>query len=300
MTATAVPSSRPHPLGPLRPPGGRGGLVDVFRRRYLLSLLIRKEVRVRYQGSLVGFAWAYVKPLMRFAMYYFVIGLVLNLRQNVEDFPIHIFCGMVVVHFFTETLNAGTKSVTRNKALVRKIYLPREMFPVASTLVSAYHILPYLVILVIGAFVSGWSPDLPGLAAGVLGLAIIGVFAMAAALVFSALNVFARDVQNFVELIGMIAFWSTPMIYPISRVTEQFGGTWVYALYMSNPLANAALLIQRCFWTTSAEDPAAAARTEMPNLLFTRGFGVLAAGLVLLVFAQLLFTRLEGKFAERL
>lgn len=296
MTAT----TQAHPAGPLRPPGGSGGLVDVFRRRFLLSLLVRKEVRVRYQGTVLGVLWSYAKPIARFSMYYFVIGLVFNLRDNVEDFPIHIFSGMVVVAFFMETFNAGTRSVVRNKSLINKIYLPREMFPVASLLVSGYHIIPYFVILTIGAFAMGWSPDLVGFAAGLLGAAIVAVYSIAVALTFSALNVFFRDTRNFVDLVGIFVTWSTPMIYPIDRITDRFGDSLVYAVYMANPLANAVLLMQRCFWTTSAKDPDEAARLTMPDYLFTRGLGVLAVGIVLLAGSQLLFTRLEGTFAERL
>jgi ABC-2 type transport system permease protein len=288
-----------HPLGDLRPPGGRGGLVDVFRRRYLLSLLVRKEIRVRYQGSVLGLFWSYMRPLIQFSMYFLVLGIVLGLRKGVEDFPIHIFSGMVIVHFFNDTFNNGTRSVVRNKALVRKINLPREMFPVASLLVSAYHAGPQLLILIIGSFLSGWHPTLTGFFAFLLGSAVILVFAMAVALIFSACNVFYRDFQNLVDTIGIVIWWSVPMIYPFSRVLSTSPG-WAENLYLSNPLANAVLLFQRCFWVDSTSDPKATAATEVPGHLFARGFAVLAMGVVMLVIAQAIFHRLEGRFAERI
>jgi ABC-2 type transport system permease protein len=300
VTQTRSPASgSDHPLGDLRPPGGRGGLVDVFRRRYLLSLLVRKEIRVRYQGSVLGLFWSYVRPLLQFTMYFLVLGIILGLRKNVEDFPIHIFSGMVVVHFFNDTFNNGTRSVVRNKALIRKIKLPREMFPVASLLVSAYHAGPQLLILLVGSFISGWHPSAMGLVAFALGTAVISVFAMAIALTFSACNVFYRDFQNLVDTIGILIVWSVPMIYPFSRVIDT-APRWFENIYLSNPLAISVLLYQRCFWVDSTSDPQATAASEMPDHLLARGLGMLAIVLVMLVISQAIFHRLEGRFAERI
>jgi ABC-2 type transport system permease protein len=260
---------------------------------------VRKEIRVRYQGSVLGLFWSYVRPLIQFTMYYLVLGIILGLRKNVEDFPIHIFSGMVIVHFFNDTFNNGTRSVVRNKALIRKIRLPREMFPVASLLVSAYHAGPQLLILIVGSFISGWHPSAMGLAAFALGTAVIIVFSMAVALTFSACNVFYRDFQNLVDTIGVLIFWSVPMVYPFSRVMDT-APTWFVNLYLSNPLAIAVLLYQRCFWVDSTSDPQATAATQMPDHLLARGLGILALVLVMLVIAQAIFHRLEGRFAERI
>ncbi|HZJ04569.1 MAG TPA: ABC transporter, partial [Nocardioidaceae bacterium] len=94
------------PDEPLQPPGDFGGLHNVFRQRYLLRLLVRKELRARYQGSVLGLFWSYVQPAVRFCAYFFVIGYVFDLQRGVENFPIHIFSGMVMVHYFTETFSA--------------------------------------------------------------------------------------------------------------------------------------------------------------------------------------------------
>ena len=294
MTATVA-------RGELTEPGGRGGLVEVFRHRYLLKLLVRKEVRVRYQGSLFGFAWSYVKPTIRFSVYFFVLGVVLGLRKDVPNFAIHIFAGMVLIHFFNETFSSATRSVVRNKALVRKIYLPREMFPVASLLVSGVNFVPPFTVLVIGAFVTGWSPSWVGLGTGLLAVAIIAVFSMTVGLLFSALNVFFRDFQNVVEVTSLLIFWSTPMIYPWSRVADNFGGTWVEKVYLANPLASAVMLFQRTWWipTVSENESAAAARNLAPNLV-GRGLVILVAVCLLLLVVQWVFSRLESRFAEEL
>src|SRR4051794_6883420 len=208
---------------PLSPPSAASGLPEVFRRRYLLRLLVRREISARYQGSLLGLLWSYVNPLSQFFIYYFVIGVLFNLHKDVPNFAIHMFCGIIIVHFFSETFNAGTRSIVRNKALVRKMAMPREMFPVASMLVSGYHVLPQLVILVIACLLLGWTPSLVGMAALVLALLIIALFGTAMALLFSAANVFFRDVSNVASILTNFVRFGVPMIYPYSMVVERFG-----------------------------------------------------------------------------
>ena len=281
---------------PLAPPSANTGLLEVFRRRYLLRLLVRREVSARYQGSFLGLFWSYVQPAAKLAMYYFVIGVILH--KGIENFAIHLFAGLVVVHYFTETFSAGTRSIVRNKSLVRKMAVPREMFPVASMLVSAYHVIPGITLLTGFCVVLGWRPDPVGMAAAVLGFLLIAVLGTALALVFSAANVFFRDFSNVVQTLTQFTTFSVPMIYPYSAVSARFGEYAQY--YLLNPIAEAVLLFQRGFWVGTTDDPAETIATNMPHNLFEIGFAHLGVALVLLGLAQLLFTRLENKIPERL
>ncbi|HEY0772696.1 MAG TPA: ABC transporter permease, partial [Nocardioidaceae bacterium] len=253
----------------------------------------------RYQGSLLGLFWSYVQPAVRFVAYYVIIGLVLGMDRGMTNFPIHIFAGMVIVHYFTETFSAGTRSIVKNKKLIQKLPLPRELFPVASMLVSLYHTIPQMVILLVGVLVIGWDPSLYDLAAGLLGFVTIGVFGMALALIFSAANVFFRDFQAIVATFMIFVTWSVPMIYPYDRVERLVGGTVWEQVYLANPIANSVILFQQLFWVPTV-GPDAEFPAVMPDDLMTRGLIILAVCLVVLGLAQVIFTRLEGKFAERL
>ncbi len=286
------------PDAPLAPPSANSGLLEVFRRSYLLRLLVRKEIQGRYNGSFLGLFWSYVQPAVRFAMYFFVIGLILRIHDNVEYFGIHMFAGLVIVHYFTETFGSGTRSIVRNKAIIRKMAMPREMFPVASMLVSAFHVVPGMVILTVACVAVGWTPDLVGMGAALLGFAIIAVLGTALALLFSAANVFFRDFGNIVSTLTVFVTFSAPMIYPYSLVDERFQELAQY--YLLNPVAEAVLLLQRGFWVGATTDPAETARTDLPANLFQLGFAHLGAALVALVVAQVAFSKLENKFAERL
>jgi ABC-2 type transport system permease protein len=299
-SAEAAETPRPEHFvdAPLSPPSSSTGLLEVFRRRYLLRLLVRREISARYQGSFLGLLWSYVNPLTQFCIYYFVMGVLFSLHQDVENFAIHMFCGITIVHFFNETFNAGTRSIVRNKAMVQKMAMPREMFPVASMLVSAYHIVPQLVILVIVCVWSGWTPEPAGMVAMLLSLAIIIVMGTAMALLFSAANVFFRDVSNVAQIMTNFVRFGVPMIYPYSLVAERFHGHT--ELYLANPIANAVLLLQRAFWVGTTDDPAATIASHLPDHLFTRGVVALGISLVILGVGQLVFSRLQNKIPERL
>ena len=157
-----------------------------------------------------------------------VIGFVLNLHEETPYFAIHLFTGIVVVHYFGETWGGGTRSIWQNKALVKKMRMPREIFPVASMLVAAYHTLPQVLLLVVVCLLTGWHLTWIAVGAGLLGVCILVTFAMAMALVFSAFNVFFRDFQNIVGTIMQFMHFLVPMLYPFTRI---------YAAHESHPVA---------------------------------------------------------------
>jgi ABC-2 type transport system permease protein len=287
-----------HVDAPLASPASTTGLLEVFRRRYLLRLLVRREISARYQGSFLGLLWSYINPLSQFLIYYVVMGILFNLHKDVENFAIHMFCGIIIVHFFGETFNAGTRSIMRNKALVQKMAMPREMFPVASMLVSGYHVIPQLVILIIVCLLLGWAPTMAGFAALVVALLIISVLGTAMALLFSAANVFFRDVGNVAQIMTNFVRFGVPMIYPYSMVEDRFGPVAPY--YLFNPIADAVLLFQKAFWVGTTDDPAYTEAVHIPDNLWAFSGLAVVVSFVMLLIGQMVFSRLDNKIPERL
>ena len=203
-------------LPPLAPPSSNSGLLEVFRRRYLLRLLVRSTVDARYQGTFLGWFWSYLQPFVRFCMFYFIFqvmigrGGVPGSPRYVENFAIHLFSGMVLVHFFTETFNGGTRSLVSNRSLIVKLSMPRELFPVAHMLVALWHTGPMLVILTGACLFLGWTPDPVGIAAGLLGFLLIAFLGLALALIFSVANVFFRDFGKVVQTLTQFVTFSVP------------------------------------------------------------------------------------------
>lgn len=275
-------------------PGDSAGLIDVFRRRYLLSLLIRKEVQVRYRGSVLGWLWSYVKPTAQFIVFFLALGVFLRLNASMDVYPIYLFSGLIAVNFFTEAFSNGTKSIVDNGPLIKKIYLPREMFPVASTIVAFINFLPQLLVTVVVALFVGWHPEPLQLLGVLIGILIIAVLATGLGMLFGAINVSFRDSQNFVELIALVVTWASPVLYPWTTVRDAFPD-WLVQVYLMNPVTVAVELFHAGLWF-----PTTPGTFELPPDLYLRaGVGVLIAVAVLLL-GQLVFRRLEGRFAQDL
>lgn len=275
-------------------PGRGGGLADVVERRYLLSLLVRKEVQVRYRGSVLGWAWSYVKPAAQFAVFFVALGIFLQLNQSQVNYAIYLFSGIILINLYVEAFSNSTRSLVDNGALIKKIYLPRELFPVASTIVALVNFLPQVVILFAVCLVVGWAPVPLQVLGILLGIAIVVILAIGLGMLFGAANVSFRDSQNLVDLIVMVVVWASPVLYPFTQV-QQVLPEWLLVIYRLNPITSAVELFHAGFWypTTGGEG-------SVPDDLFLYGAIALGTALLTLVLGQLVFKRLEGRFAQDL
>ena len=274
-------------------PGRSKGLIDVFRHRYLLSLLLKKGIATRYYGSVLGWVWSYVRPGMQFLMYYLVIGVIMGAHRDVPMFPIYLFAGIVAVNLFSEVLRNTTSSITDNRALVQKIYLPRELFPVAAVGVAVVHFLPQAALLLVVSIIFGWTIGWLQVAAFLLGVVIIVLFGLGLGLFFGAINVAYRDAKNFVDLILMFATWASPVLYMWTMVYDR-APYWLYRAYMANPMTTAVELFHDAFWLPLAPDTA-----RPGDLPFNIALGILLSVLALVI-GQFVFRKLEGSFAQRI
>ena len=220
------------------------------------------------------------------------------LRQNViGDYAVYLFGGLVVVTALSEAVGNATRSVVANGELVRKIFLPRELFPVASVCVAAVHLLPQLVVLLIGTVLAGWRPDAVGLLALVAGLALMGVLALGLGLLLSALNVLYRDVENVVDLLLMVLVWASPVLYPWQLVADLLGpDSWLFTLYQLNPVTVAVELVHRGTWATASPENLA---QVPPDLAAHTVIAFLLSGALVLL-GQRVFRRMSGRFAQEL
>lgn len=283
---------------PLSTPGEGGGLQDVFRQWFLLRLLVRKEIKVRYRGSVLGLLWSYVKPLMQFLVYFVALGIFLNLQSSTPNYAIYLFSGIVLVNFFVEVLGNSTRSIVDNRDLIRKIYLPRELFPVATLLVSAIHFLPQVLVLVGASLIAGWTPSILQLGAVVLGFIIVGVLATGLGLLFGAANVYFRDSENIVDMILMIVTWASPVLYVWTMVERALGPYFFF--YQLNPMTVAVEIFHWGFWYPTLKADQFAAVPVVQGLVSVWTPVALGVSLLILFVGQLVFRRLSIRFAQEL
>jgi ABC-2 type transport system permease protein len=284
---------------PLREPGKSKGLLEIPKWHYLLKLLVRKEIRVRYRGSVLGMLWTYVKPATQLIVYYIAMGEFLQLNRGVTNYVVYLFSGIVVVNFFNEVLSNTTHSIVWNAPLVGKIYLPRELFPVASLWVAFVHMVPQIVVLAIGAVIFGWRPGLSNIGIGIMGLLIVASAALGLGLMFAAWNVLFRDAENFVDLIAMVAIWVSPVFYRWEMVQSVLPG-WLWRIYQANPLAVAVECFHYAFWVPTRGIDAAAAAAAMPSLWQEWTLIGLGISVVLVILGQVVFKHHESVFAQEL
>ncbi|MDJ0312964.1 ABC transporter permease [Arthrobacter sp. H35-D1] len=301
MSVKVGGSGTSNALLPLTSPGHGSGLLDIFRSRYLLNLLVQKELKVRYRGSVLGILWSYVKPGMQFVVFYIALGVFLGLEQSptnrsgMPNYAIYLFSGIALINFFTEALGNAARSVVGNSGLIQKIYLPRQLFPVASVWVSAVHFLPQVLILAFVCVLNGWRPGFLEIGVAVAAFVMVGLLATGLGLFFGAVNVYFRDAENFVDMLLLVATWASPVLYSWEMVHNKVGPTW-FALYQLNPLTVAVESFHLAFWYPTTVETVAL----VPNLLSLWIPVGMAISLTVLILGQLVFRRLEGRFAQEL
>jgi ABC-2 type transport system permease protein len=306
MTADSDARALAMAAEPLRTAGPVGGfasgtvesLRDIWAHRELLGLLTRREIKARYKDSALGFFWSLMRPLTMLLIYYVAVGKFLGAEQvpgrsgGIPSFAVYIFTGLTAWNLFSEIALLGTASIVGNSGLVKKVYLPREVFPLSTTGSALFNFAIQLVILVAATFVVGKPPKMANLLYLPLGFALLVAFGTALALLLAAANVFLRDVQYLVEISIMVLFWASPTVYSWAQVAAHVNTTGA-EIYLANPVTLAIMGFQRVFWVAGADSP-------VPANLYLRLWIALAVSLVLLWLCQRIFTRLQGNFAQEL
>lgn len=272
--------------------GAARSIGDIWAHRHLWWLLTKRELKARYKDSVLGFLWTLVRPLVNLMIYYLVIGKVLGAERAIPDFAIYVFAGLTVWTLFNTILASSTASVLANAGIVKKVYLPREIFPLASAGAAFVDFLSQLGILFVGALlIRGLDPG-SVLVYGPLSIMVVLVWAVTCGLVLSAINVYLRDIQYLVEVGLIIGFWMTPSVYSFQMIAEAAPG-WVTNLYLLNPTAIAVIGMQKGFWISGAD-------AVWPTHLFARLVITLLVGLVSMFVAQRIFDKLQKNFAQEL
>jgi ABC-2 type transport system permease protein len=268
-------------------------------RLELLTELVRKDLKVKYKNSTLGFIWSLANPLLYLAVFTLVFDKLLD--NGIKAFPVLFMSGFLVWNFFNLTTMSGTGSVVGNANLVRKVRFPRVVLPLSSVGFAGVHFVLQLGVLL--ALLAVFYRDAfgPQLVLLVPALAVVTVFATAMALLASALNVRFRDVEHLLEVILLAWFWLTPIVYPVTFVRDQLAGSpWLFRLYMANPMAGVVTAMQRAIYV----HPVAGGRDILPSGgygFYLTWLGVAGAiALVLLALGLWTFRRLQADFAEEL
>lgn len=272
--------------------GAAGSLKDIWKHRELLGLLTKRELKARYKDSSLGFVWSLIKPLTQLLIYYVVVGKFLGAERGIPNFAVYIFAGLTIYTLFSEIVSGGTSSIISNSGLVKKVYLPREIFPLSAVGSALFNLAVQMVILLITALLVGTLTLGPHLLYGVGALVVVVIYGTALGILLAALNVYLRDVQYLVEVILMLFMWGSPILYHWTFAVSAMPG-WLGQIYLNNPVTLAVIGFQEAVWSPGSS-------SDSLDGLALRLLAAAAVGLVLLFVSQRVFARLQGNFAQEL
>ncbi|WP_371688589.1 ABC transporter permease [Micromonospora sp. KC207] len=225
--------------------GPRRPAARLWAHRNSLRILVRRDLAVKYQQSVLGYFWSLIEPLGMGAIYWFVFGVLYSgdtsrhLGQAAGSYPLFLITGIFAWMWASSALSEATNALTGQARLITTMNVPRQVFPIGRITgrFAEYAAgLPILVTIAAGYAVRGevrpgWSVLALPLAVAVQAVLLVGL-----ALLLSALNVLMRDIERFMRLVIRVLFYATPIIYPLSLVRSSTLPGWVKAAYELNPL----------------------------------------------------------------
>jgi ABC-2 type transport system permease protein len=268
----------------------------------LLSQLVRKDLKVKYQDSTLGFLWSLANPLLLFAVYSFVFQVVF--KSGIPNFGVYLMSGLLIWTAFQGSVQGAAGSVTGNAGLVRKVPFPLPVLPLSAVGFAGVHFVlqsAVLVVVMVAIAFPFFGPQLLLLIPAIL---VATLFAVALGIIVASLNVRYRDTEHLVEVAMIAWFWLNPVVYGAGLIRERLQG-WFW-VYMLNPMAPVIGASQRAIYRTAYYTDSATGTQKLlledPGIVFYLEWlaVALATSLVLLAIGRRLFARLSGDFAEEL
>lgn len=231
----------------------------LLRYRGLLAILTSRELKARYRGSLLGFFWSLVNPLLLLAVYSFVFGFVFRPRfENADPYALFLISGLFPWLWISTSLLEATSSLSANAALLRKAAFPAELLPLVPMLANLVHFLFALPVLggaILASRLFEWGPPRSGWSALLLPLVVLLQVPMVSglALALAALNVHFKDVRDLVNHLLTLLFFLTPILYPLSAIPDEY--PWLFWLVRLDPFTPFVLAYQQTLFIGVVPDP---------------------------------------------
>lgn len=218
-------------------------LAEMMKYKELLYFLVHKELRVKYRNSFFGFFWSLLEPLGLMVIYTVVFSYILGVDGRggitIERYPLFILSGLIPWTFFNNAIRGGTRALSSNASLIKKVYFPREIFPTTILLSNLVNFFPAFGLVIVAALAVGHTIYWDMLLLLPFFILVQSVFTMACILLVSILNVYYRDVEFISNLVLRAWMYMCPIIYPIQFVMQSDNELvrQLADLYLLNPMA---------------------------------------------------------------
>ena len=255
-------------------------LAEIYQYRTMIASLIQRDLRGRYKGSVLGFAWTFLNPLLQLVVYTVVFSTIM--RAGIEDYYLFLFVALIPWLFFSNSLTGGASCIWTQKELVKKIYFPREVLPIAHVTSQLVNMLLSFIVVFAALLISGKGIRITVLPYLIPVILVEYLLSLGIAFISSSLTVFFRDLEHILAVVSMAWQFLTPVMYGVDMVPES-----LRPVFMMNPMTSVIMAYRDVLYYQNAP--------ELSTLLTA-----IVLGFTCLVVGWFLFGRLERHFAEEL
>lgn len=253
---------------------------EIIDYREMIYSLIRRDLRGRYKGSVLGFMWTFINPLLQLGVYTIVFSIIM--RMGIDKYYIFLFVALIPWMFFNTCLGGGTRVIFSQEDMVKKIYFPREVLPISFVTSQFINMVLSFVVIFAVVFISGIGISLRALIYLPVIMLIEYVLALGITMFGAAATVYIRDLEQIFNIIGMAWMYMTPVLYSVDMVPEELRG-----LYNLNPMTPIIVAYRDILYYKQPP--------QMGTLL-----NAVILGIVVLIVGWFTFGRLKKRFAEEL
>lgn len=257
-----------------------GRMKELWEYREMIISLVKRDLKSRYKGSVLGFFWMFLNPLLQLSVYTIVFSTIM--RMGIDKFYLFMFVAFVPWLFFSTSLSSGTTVVLAQQDMVKKIYFPREVLPLAFTISQFVNMLLSFIVIFAVMIFSSTKINPAALLYLPLTMVIEFVLALGITYLVSALTVYFRDLEHIMSILSMAWMYLTPVIYPVEMVPEKY-----VRLFYLNPMTGITIAYREILYY---------GRIPQIGMLFH----AVGMGIIILIFGHLLFNRLQRHFVEEL
>jgi len=255
-------------------------LKEIYDYRQMIFSLVRKDLRGRYKGSVLGFLWTFINPLLQLAVYTIVFSYILP--TAIDKYYLYLFVGLIPWIFFSSSINGGSSSIVAQKDLIKKIYFPRQVIPISYVTSCFVNMLLSFIVIFIVVLISGVGFNPLALLCLPLIMLVEYILALGMAMLSSAITVYFRDLEHILGILTMAWMYMTPIMYDKSIVPKQ-----LVPILNLNPMTHVIECYRAVLYDKNIPD--------LESLLSS-----LALGIFFLVLGFLVFQKLQKHFAEEL
>lgn len=255
-------------------------LKELYAYREMIFSLVRRDLKGRYKGSVLGFLWTFINPLLQLGVYTLVFSNIM--KSGIEDYYLFLFVALVPWIFFSTSISGGSSCIWAQQDMVKKIYFPREVLPISYVTSQFVNMLLSLVVVLGALLISGQGLNLEALLFLPIVMLVEYILALAMTMIFSAITVYLRDVEYLLGIVAMAWQFLTPVMYSLDQVPEN-----MKVAFGLNPMTPIIVAYRDILYYKKVP--------EMSTLLHATFLGI-----GLLIIGWITFSKLKRHFAEEL